>query len=425
MANRLVYKTNIIDTSITYTCNIPLNKSIEARRMVMLAYNDVIYHLPKNDSVCEDLLSLNKSITDFFQGKSIINVGESGTAMRLLTSFIALKTRQRIRLEGTARQHKRPIKPLVLALRKIGAVIDYVEDEGFPPLNIYPIRKTKATETISTTVECNQSSQYLSSLLIALSNLSIGSNISILGNIVSSDYINMTLMCLDKMGIHYSFDDNTYTLIHKYNNHHDIDKEYDFSAISFIFEIVSLMPLEYSVLLKDIKYSSMQGDCKATIDAYKCIGVQAYFDENGLTIVNKGCNTDSITIDMVNSPDLVPAFVCSLLGKNIAFKIKGISHLEVKESNRIEAIISESTKIGYILNYIDGELCYNGEKIQYINETNTVLVSHHDHRIAMSLAPLVSIKHNGAIIKDSGAVEKSFPSYWDEINKLGIKNKEI
>lgn len=420
MVCRTVYGCNWDKTDMQVSCNVPVNKSIEARRIAISYVLGLDYKKGIVKS-CDDLEVLDSAISDFISGKNIINVGESGTAMRFMAGIISLKTDRLIILTGEGRQNSRPIKPLVDSLRSIGCNIQYLGNEGFPPIGI---NKRDETKIDFIEIDCSQSSQYLSSLLIACIFLGEGASIQIKSSLVSKSYVDMTIGCLELFGVKYAVEGNRYTLRKIEKKSNTIDPEFDFSSISFIYEIVSLMPYGFKVLINNVKKSDMQGDCYYSEKAFQMLGVKTSYGEYGMVLSNDGLEKrDFIQMDMQSCPDLVLSFVASMLGNNIPFELSNISHLRFKESDRIEAIKQESKKLGYNLMVTDNSISYDGNQIA-VACTDISISSHKDHRIAMAFAPLLSVKHNGGIVCDSSVVSKSFPYFWDEIDKLGIKTKE-
>lgn len=419
MVFRSIYKYELDKSDNLISCNVPVNKSIEARN-IAISYMLGLDYKKAFENSCDDIDILYSAISDFSNGKTVINVGESGTAMRLMTGIISLKTDKKITLTGEGRQNQRPIKPLVDALKSIGCNISYIENEGYPPLYI---EKRTDVNIKNVEVDCSQSSQFLSSLLISCLSLGEGFTIKTKTNAVSQSYAEMTLACLNSFGIEYQVKDTEYKLASVRSTQKSVNTEFDFSSISFIYEIVSLMPKGFNVLLKNVKRSLIQGDCYYSEIAFAKLGVSTDYTDDGMIITNnKKSDCQLIEMDMCNCPDLVPSFVAAMLGNRIPFKLHNIAHLRFKESDRIEAISNETKKMGYVLDVTENTISYDG----HINTPNNKieLSSHHDHRIAMSLSPLLSINKEYGVIYDSDVVAKSFPNYWIEIAKLGIKTKE-
>ena len=379
------------------------------------------------ESLPRDLIDLVKALRDFDEGKTVINVAESGTAMRFMLSYISVHTQRKIRLEGTGRQHERPIKPLVDALLQLGCNITYLEKTGYPPLLIEPAEI--APKPIK--LDASKSSQYLSSLLLlapliedkAFSIEPIG------GMIASRPYIDITIEILREYGFHWQYIDGVFrvaSIPEKHLNINNLQLEGDWSAASYFYMLQRLHPAE-SIQLKNLIIPSLQGDSKLLIKLYLDLGVITTEVENGIRLsLGKGRNTtEAIVVSCNQQPDLVPALVATFIGLNQRFRIEGIAHLRLKESDRIAALTTEISKLGIDLKANDDSLEWDGQSSQRLITEPFKLSTYQDHRIAMALAPLMASRNKlGVIIDNPECVSKSFPSYWTEIEKLGYTLKQ-
>ena len=379
------------------------------------------------ESIPRDLIDLVKALTDFDEGKTVINVAESGTAMRFMLSYISVHTQSKVRLEGTGRQHERPIKPLVDALLQLGSNITYLEKPGYPPLLIEPAEITPKPIKL----DASKSSQYLSALLLlapliedkAFSIEPIG------GMIASRPYIDITIEILREYGFHWQYIDGVFrvaSIPEKHLNINNLQLEGDWSAASYFYMLQRLHPVE-SIQLKNLIIPSLQGDSKLLIKLYQDLGVITTEVENGIRLSSgKGRNiTEAIVVSCNQQPDLVPALVTTFIGLNQSFRIEGIAHLRLKESDRIAALTTEISKLGIDLKANEDSLEWDGQSSQRSITEPFKLSTYQDHRIAMALAPLMASRNKlGVIIDNPECVSKSFPSYWAEIEKLGYTLKQ-
>ena len=379
------------------------------------------------ESLPRDLIDLVKALRDFDEGKTVINVAESGTAMRFMLSYISVHTQRKIRLEGTGRQHERPIKPLVDALLQLGCNITYLEKPGYPPLLIEPAEITPKPIKL----DASKSSQYLSSLLLlapliedkAFSIEPIG------GMIASRPYIDITIEILREYGFHWQYIDGVFrvaSISDKHLNINSLQLEGDWSAASYFYMLQRLHPAE-SIQLKNLIIPSLQGDSKLLIKLYLDLGVITTEVENGVRLSpGKGRNTtEAIVVSCNQQPDLVPALVATFIRLNQRFRIEGIAHLRLKESDRIAALTTEISKLGIDLKANEDSLEWDGQSSQRSITEPFKLSTYQDHRIAMALAPLMASRNKlGVIIDNPECVSKSFPSYWAEIEKLGYTLKQ-
>ena len=423
----LIYKKS--EVKGTKEISLPLSKSIGARHLMLSAIcKRNVFSLGEHvESLPRDLIDLVKALRDFDEGKTVINVAESGTAMRFMLSYISVHTQRKIRLEGTGRQHERPIKPLVDALLQLGCNITYLEKPGYPPLLIEPAEITPKPIKL----DASKSSQYLSSLLLlapliedkAFSIEPIG------GMIASRPYIDITIEILREYGFHWQYIDGVFrvaSISDKHLNINSLQLEGDWSAASYFYMLQRLHPAE-SIQLKNLIIPSLQGDSKLLIKLYLDLGVITTEVENGVRLSpGKGRNTtEAIVVSCNQQPDLVPALVATFIGLNQRFRIEGIAHLRLKESDRIAALTTEISKLGIDLKANDDSLEWDGQSSQRLITEPFKLSTYQDHRIAMALAPLMASRNKlGVIIDNPECVSKSFPSYWAEIEKLGYTLKQ-
>lgn len=428
MAEKILTYKNL-EVKGTKEISLPLSKSIGARHLMLSAIcKRNIPSLGEHiESIPRDLIDLVKALKDFDEGQTVINVAESGTAMRFMLSYISVHTQSKICLEGTGRQHERPIKPLVDALLQLGCNITYLEKTGYPPLLIEPAEITPKPIKL----DASKSSQYLSALLLlapliedkAFSIEPIG------GMIASRPYIDITIEILREYGFHWQYIDGVFrvaSIPEKHLNINNLQLEGDWSAASYFYMLQRLHPVE-SIQLKNLIIPSLQGDSKLLIKLYQDLGVITTEVENGIRLSSgKGRNTtEAIVVSCNQQPDLVPALVVTFIGLNQRFRIEGIAHLRLKESDRIAALTTEISKLGIDLKANEDSLEWNGQSSQRSITEPFKLSTYQDHRIAMALAPLMASRNKlGVIIDNPECVSKSFPSYWAEIEKLGYTLKQ-
>lgn len=428
MAEKILTYRNL-EVKGTKEINLPLSKSIGARHLMLSAIcKRNIPSLGEHvESLPRDLIDLVKALKDFDEGKTVINVAESGTAMRFMLSYISVHTQSKVYLEGTGRQHERPIKPLVDALLQLGCNISYLEKTGYPPVLIEPAEITPKPIKL----DASKSSQYLSALLLLAPLLEneVFTIEAIGGLIASRPYINITIEILRKYGFHWQYIDGVFrvaSIPEKHLNINNLQLEGDWSAASYFYMLQRLHPAE-SIQLKSLIIPSLQGDSELLIKLYQDLGVITTEVENGIRLSSgKGRNTaEAIVVNCNQQPDLVPALVATFIGLNQSFCIGGIAHLRLKESDRIAALTTEISKLGIDLKANEDSLEWDGQSSQRSIAEPFKLSTYQDHRIAMALAPLMASRNKlGVIIDNPECVSKSFPSYWAEIEKLGYTLKQ-
>ncbi len=394
----------------TYNVALPTSKSISNRALILnaLSYSSIPI---KNLSDSDDTQLLIKALTS---DSNQFDVGAAGTTMRFLTAFLS-KIVGEWTITGSERMKQRPIKILVEALNKLGAKIEYLEAEGYPPLKIFG----SALEGGDLELAGDVSSQYISALLMIGPTMKNGLRLILTGEIISRPYILLTLKMMETFGVKCHWKDNIITIPAANYTPTDFTVEADWSAASYWFAIVALNK-GAEVTLKGLKRYSEQGDSKVA-ELFNQLGVSHNFNKNGLTLKNTGETKSSFRYDFIEQPDLAQTFavVCCCLG--IPFHFTGLQTLKIKETDRINALIDELKKMGFILksndidNLIwDGETCEKGESI--------TISTYKDHRMAMAFAPAASM-FNNLMIDDPGVVSKSYPKYWDHLKEYGYSVK--
>lgn len=349
---------------------------------------------------------------------SEINIGHAGTAMRFLTAFFAMQNDKTVVLSGSRRMHNRPIKILVDALQDIGAEINYLEKEGYPPLKITGKQLTKDTVTI----KGNTSSQYISALLLMASSLPNGLKINMLGEITSVPYIKMTLSLLNQLGIRTSFEGSIIKICpqQKTKVTHFV-VESDWSSASYFYSIVALSDVGTEIILSSYKKSSLQGDaCLSEI--YSQFGVKTIFEGNTITLQKKRqiskADAFPFNMNLKNAPDLAQTIAVTCFGLGLKCDLEGLHTLKIKETDRLEALKSELTKLGATVAVTGHSL--HMESTSKIN-SNIAIETYDDHRMAMAFVPLaVKVPIN---IKDAQVVTKSYQNFWKAIQHLGFQTE--
>ncbi len=391
---------------------LPASKSISNRVFILNALcnhsNEII-----NISACDDTDVMEKALHD---ESNEINIGAAGTAMRFLTAYLSTKKGTRI-ITGTERMKNRPIKLLVEALKSLGAEIEYIEKEGFPPLRIKG--QTLAGGDIS--LNGGVSSQYISALLMIAPRMTNGMRLHLTGDIISKPYINLTIRLMRMFGVIVFEEGQTFTVPpQQYSPVANFTVEADWSAASYWYEMVALCKDEEAhISLSGLSADSLQGDASIA-KLFDKLGVKTTFTLSGVTLTKKERNTDlPLTFDFVAMPDMAQTVVvtCAMLG--IPFRFTGLQSLKIKETDRLEALRTELGKLGYPLTIHDGNcLEWDGKRNKIIQPP--VIATYEDHRMAMAFAPISVCRKEGISIADPQVVSKSYPSYWEDLTKSGF-----
>ncbi len=395
------------------TIQLPSSKSISNRALIINALGNGTHH-PENLSDCDDTRVMIRALND---DKETIDIMAAGTAMRFLTAYLSVTPGTRI-ITGTERMQQRPIQVLVNALRELGADIEYVANDGFPPLRITGRELRK--DTIS--LPGNVSSQYISALLMIAPVLTNGLTIRLTGDIISHPYINLTLQLMNDFGVRAEWTDDHRLKVEPQAYHSTpFYVESDWSAASYWYQIVALSK-EAEVTLPGLFKDSYQGDSQVA-GIFRSLGVETIYKDKTVILKKNGKSVERLDYDFINQPDLAQTFVvtCALL--NIPFRFSGLQSLKIKETDRMAALITEMRKLGYILHETDGSvLSWEGERCT--TEEHPAIDTYEDHRMAMAFAP-TCLALPEILINNPQVVSKSYPRYWEDLRQAGFIIKEV
>lgn len=343
-----------------------------------------------------------------------IDIHHAGTAMRFLTAFFSIQENRETILTGSHRMKERPIKILVDALNQLGSNISYVENEGYPPLEI----KGKEIKSNIINLPSNISSQYISALCLIGTKLEKGLVIELEGKITSKPYITMTLQILNKIGIKTSFNQNK-IIIYPIS---EIKKqpfiiESDWSSASYHYSICALSD-NLTIKLKYLFEDSLQADRRAADIYQKFFGINTTFNTNEITLCKQPSfkYPNFIELDMNDCPDIAQTVALTAFGLCIPIKITGLETLKIKETDRLVALKNELEKCGGKVEITDNS--FTLLKVKSFN-ANQKIETYNDHRMAMSFAPLKLLFP--LEIKNPDVVVKSYVEFWNDMKFYGIK----
>ena len=343
-------------------------------------------------------------------GESTIDIGDAGTAMRFLTAYYAACQNKDVILTGSARMQERPIGILVEALRQLGAAIYYSKGEGFPPLHI----QGKQLEGGTLSIKANVSSQYISALLLVAPSFANGLSLHLDGEITSFPYLRMTLSLLNELGIAGTFEDNTFTIEHTPAVAPQmIVVEPDWSSASYFYSMVALSPVGTSLYMNHYKERSLQGD-RIVADIYQSFGVRTIFWGDKIQLIKeRNLLSPIFSYNLMDCPDIAQTIAVTCFGLGIECFLSGLHTLNIKETNRLEALKNELTKLNAEV-HISKEEIWVGSARKITR--NISIDTYNDHRMAMAFAPL-ALKVP-IIINDVEVVEKSFPDFWEQFESI-------
>lgn len=405
---------------LAQTIQLPASKSISNRALIIYALSGG-RNLPQNLSDCDDTEVIIEALRYM---PDEINIKAAGTAMRFMTAYLSVMRGIHV-ITGTERMQHRPIAILVDALRKLGAQIEYVGQEGFPPLKITG-HKLQGGEL---SIPGNVSSQYISALLMIGPMLEEGLTLQLTGDIISRPYIDLTLWMMGEFGAEAKWSSaDTITVAHKPYKSRDYFIESDWSGASYWYEMVALSKdRDAEVKLTGLMDGSMQGDSTSRY-IFSLLGVKTTFETQKkgvpqmVTLKKNGRGVGKLEYDFVNAPDLAQTFVVTCAALDIPFHFKGLSTLKIKETDRIAALKKEMLKLGYVIHDAnDSELYWDGERCE--PDLQAGIDTYEDHRMALAFAPY-ALRQDGLIINNPQVVTKSYPKFWDDLKLVGFNIEE-
>jgi len=385
------------------------SKSISNRLLILQGlsgHNNVL----KNLSDSDDTTVLQKALSS---QETIIDVGIAGTAMRFLTAYYTLRGSEVI-LTGAARMKQRPIKGLVDALSSLGADIEYIENEGFPPLKI----KGGNLKGGLLQMKADVSSQFISAILMIAPYFEKGIQLKLIGEVLSRPYIEMTLNLMEKQGVPYQWVEDTISILPGAYQNNITRVESDWSSISYMFELVALSD-SGCIQLTRVDEHSVQGDQEG-MHYFDLLGVDSNIEQGVLTLRKRsGFELPKLLeLDCLKTPDLAQTLAATACGLGVRMKLTGLKSLPIKETDRLMALKNELEKCGSQVQII------NNEALDIIPGTELLdrsfnFETYADHRMALCLAPL-ALKAKSVTLNNPMVVNKSYKSYWDDLKILSF-----
>lgn len=367
----------------------------------------------KGLSNSDDTQVLQKALSQPFNEVKEIDIHHAGTAMRFLTAYLSTIPDNEIILTGSQRMQERPIGILVEALRILGAKIEYVKNEGFPPLKI----SGKSLQKDKISISADVSSQYITALMLVAPSLKNGLNIQLESKVTSKPYLKMTAQALESVGLKVDFDTNTIKVYPQIEiEPKQITVESDWSSVSYFYSCLALMKtgtFEISTFYQD----SLQGDSKVA-EFYKLLGIETRFDKESIRLskVENFKLPQKIELDLNDTPDLAQTIAVTCLGLEVECVLTGLHTLKVKETDRLVALKNEIEKFGAEI-FITTESLHL-KPISNLN-SEVKIKTYQDHRMAMAFAPL-ALKTDLDILNPE-VVSKSFPDFWEKMKMLGLQ----
>ncbi|MBO7719034.1 MAG: 3-phosphoshikimate 1-carboxyvinyltransferase [Methanosphaera sp.] len=340
---------------------------------------------------------------------NIIDVKNSGTSVRILSSIAAIAPRANYTIfTGDESLRKRPMQDLIDALENLGVDIVSSQSNGTPPIIV-----KGGFDGGETDINGSVSSQFISSIIMAAPYSRKPVTLNVRGTFVSKPYVNMTLSVISKFGIDFEYDT---TNVPEYSSYYiepqkyecaDYTIEGDYSSASYMIAAASMLPSK--ITIKNLYEDSMQGD-KIIIDIVEKMGANVTRDESSVTIESDGC-LRAFDIDLSNAPDLLPTVSVLMAVADGESRITGVEHARFKETDRVHNCAVELENVG-----LDVEELRDGLVIKGFPRGGFV-DSHMDHRMVMAFYVL-GLKIGDVKIKDASCYDVSFPNFLEVMDEI-------
>jgi 3-phosphoshikimate 1-carboxyvinyltransferase len=390
------------------TLTLPASKSESNRVLIMQGLSEAPIEL-HNLSTARDTQTMRRLLDS--EGH-VLDVGDAGTTMRFLTAYFAAIRRDQI-LTGTPRMCKRPIGILVDALRSLGAEIEYWKQDGYPPLHVVS-KGGQRLQGGELEMAGNVSSQFISAILMIAPILPGGLRITLMGELTSRPYLEMTRQLMAHFGVEVSWQGNTLLIPEQPYQRGSYTIESDWSAASYWYSFVALAD-RAEITLSGLRKRSFQGD-QVIAELMRGFGVETHYTEAGVQL-RQGKATDAPReIDCTAFPDLAQtlAVLAAALGQPL--RLTGLHTLRIKETDRIEALANELSKFEVEVQAETDALQIGGG----FQAKPALIQTYEDHRMAMAFAPLV-LRTRHLSIYDPTVVQKSYPEFWQHVARAGVE----
>lgn len=390
---------------------VPSSKSI-SNRLLIIKYLSQSNKAIKNLSIADDTILMQNILSQIDTNPSkLIFTDNAGTVTRFIISLLALKHGD-WQIDADPQMRERPIKPLLDALKSLGAEINHLERNDKLPIQIIG-GKLIGGKTIK--IDSNKSSQFLSSLLLISPYIKDGLSIQVDEDMVSKPYLNMTTSLMKEFGAKIREEENHLIISPSEYNFKETQVENDYSSACFAFEKLSIQGGK-DLFIKNLYPNSLQADSIA-ISYFSNFGIESRFENNGLRLsyIKENISKEkTLLFDIKNCPDIFPSLVMTALFSEKRVVFKGIESLEFKESNRIQAMSEGLKKIGAKVIIEEDSFIIDGFQTKKLTDKPIIIKTYDDHRIAMTFA-IATLKFPNIQLDNKDCVSKSFPMFWKNI----------
>ena len=404
MSDLILHFTHVKQKFVEF--NLLGSKSISQRALIINALMDTDVKI-RNLSQSSDTLVLQKALES---SNNTVNVANSGTALRFLISFFALKNEEVV-INGDQYLFTRPITQLIQALNSIGANIMLVS-------NSVVIKKGVLTGG-NVHIDSGKTSQFISSLLLISPYLKGGLTLHLPNEIYSFSYVNMTLSMLSISGVCVNYSDRIIRIRQGVYQKSFSSIESDWSSVSYLYLAFLFSKLE-KVRIKSFSKNSIQGDCQVA-DFFSLLGITTKYHDTCLVLTKNEHHLSPRKIEwnFSQNPDLSPAIFVACFGLGIQLQATGVKNLQYKESNRILSMKTELQKFDCRVVIVSEDIIFIDSK-KRIDPTKLICIeTYNDHRIALAFSPLALLGFK-LKINNSNVIKKSYPNFFNDLIKFGV-----
>ncbi len=413
----MTYRVSHTSKSLKGKITLAASKSESNRALIIQALCSERFEI-SNLATAEDTVVL-KQILDTKHNSPYpeerFDVGGAGTTMRFLTAYFATQPGI-FTLTGNERMKQRPIGILVNALRKLGAEIEYLEEDGYPPLKI----TGKQLMGGEIEIDGNVSSQFVSALLLIAPQLHKGLTIRFKGEVVSRPYIDMTLKMMQEFRVYGLWHDDSIS-VSSQQYHKKSDEGYtyqvegDWSSASYWYAIAALAT-DTDFEIAGLKHPSLQGDA-IVADIFSMLGIKTTYLDDGIQLTKIKSHPEHLGFDFSDCPDLVQTISVVIAAKRMSAHFTGLRTLKIKETDRILALQNELSKIGVnVKTENDDSISISSSPSLHPPEQ---IATYDDHRMVMAFSALAMI-FESILIENPKAVVKSYRNFWDDMRAQGF-----
>lgn len=341
------------------------------------------------------------------QSEARIFCGNAGTVMRFCTALSSTGT-GRFELCGTDRMHERPIAALTSVLQSLGCGVEFLQKEGYPPLVVH----AKGLRGGVVTLDDAPSSQFISALLLAAPTASSDVFVELRGQMHSRPYLSMTTAIMERFGVSVIEDmrgPSTKFIIEAPQRYQPTQLRIEPDASNASYFLAAPAVVEGRVAVEGLGVDSLQGDVRF-VDILERMGCKVARDRTKLSVTSPPVGTElrGVDVDLNDMPDTVQTLAVVALFANGPTTIRNVANLRIKETDRLDALATELSKLGAVVEVKHDGLTINPPTTMKAARIDT----YNDHRMAMSFA-LAGLKCPGIEINDPDCCGKSFPTFFE------------